>query len=330
MKKIIIPVLSIIFFSVSMVLYSCGGGSSENSSGNQNPDSGVTNNINVETDCIFIGAFESILGFIELSDLTSSSAEELDANVNLVGVLEDTFDIEAIVYDFVNTGSFADPGRLFAADEDILLEINTSSPNSVFVGVFGTVVLPGPIVKNINSVDGLAYDPNNDIYYGSNRELGLDYTFSFNLIEDGNDTLIDNVGLLSVMPGNISCGSGLCNDIDDLAYDTINEKLLAVINRNGVSNNILVEIDTDTGDFEEIGTIFFDGCSTPLQDIEGLGVTLNGRMFVTTGVEGNSRNDFFEIEIDNTFVPQRVCATRILELENSDTEGLDCSIDASL
>ncbi|MGI9533428.1 MAG: hypothetical protein ACR2NW_00620 [Thermodesulfobacteriota bacterium] len=311
--------------SVGLLISSCSG-SGDSNTGNQSTNE---NNINADTDCVYVGAFESVLSFLELNDLTSSSPEELTANETEVGVLESTFDIEAIVYDFIDNGSFPDPGRLFAADKDVLLEVNTSNADTKLIDVFGTIELPGSAVENIDNVDGLAYDPNNNIFYGSNRDLGLDYIFSFTLTDVGNETMIENVEFLSFMPGDILCGSGFCNDIDDLAFDLNGDRLLAIINSNDVIN-VLVEVDTTDGTMKVIGTIFIDDCSTPLEDIEGLGVTLNGRIFASTGISGNSRNDFFELEIDNSTSPVKVCATRILELLNVDAESLDCSIDSSL
>jgi len=329
MNRLKFPSIFICIVAVTVLLFSCGGGSGDdNSSGNQD----VTNNINIATDCIFVGAFESVLGFLELDDLTSDPTEELSVNVEIVAILEDTLDIEAIVYDFIDTGSFPDPGRLLAADRDVLLELSTSSSDSRLIGVFGVIEFPDQSAVNIDDVDGLAYDPNNNIFYGSNRLEGLDYIFTFEIDDSGNESVIDNVQLLAVMPGNIQCGNVACSDIDDLAFDSLNNRLLGIINGGVESDNLLVEINTDDGSFEEIGVIYTENCSVPVQDIEGLGVTLNGRIFATSGIFGNFTNDFFELAIDDDSAPARVCATWIIALESfsADNESLDCSIDTSL
>ena len=330
MKRISFQELFFYIVAITVFVASCGGGSGDDNNSDNSNNVGNTNNINEETDCIYVGAFESVLSFIELTGLTSSPPEELIAEEVEVGELEDTFDIEAIVYDFIENGSFPDPGRLFAADRDVLLELNTSNSDSELIGVFGIIEFPDQSAVNINNVDGLAYDPNNNIFYGSNRLPGLDYVFTFNIDDSGNESVIDNEQLLSVMPGNISCGNSSCTDIDDLAFDTQNNRLLGVLNRDIESNNLLTEINTDDGSFEEIGVIYTDDCNVPLQDIEGIGVTLNGRIFATTGLFGNEPNGFYELVIDDSESPVKVCAIRIIDTSFLDAESLDCSLDTTL
>ena len=327
MKRYILLFLLIIL-PTGLFLASCGGGSGDDSTGTENSNSGNETNINPETDCVYVGAFESVLSFLELSDLSVNTPEDLIAEERVVGVLDGASDVEAIVYDFLDNGSFPDTGRLFVADNDFLLEVDSSNAEAKMVDMFGILSVPGTGPENIDNVDGLAFDPNNNLFYGSERTDGLDFIFSFNLT-GGSDAMIENLELLSVMPGDISCGTGFCNDVDDLAFDVTTEMLLAIFNRNDVTN-VLVEIDVTDGSATEIGTIFVDNCSTQLEDIEGLGVTLNGRIFASTGFFGNNPNAFFELEIDDSVSPVRVCATRIVGLENMDAESLDCSIDSTL
>ena len=327
MNRKIFPIFLLFIFSICFLIFSCNSGSDD--SGSQNPDPNNTNNLNADTDCIYVGAFESVLALLEINDLTLNTPEDLTINEVEVGVLEEASDVEGIVYDFTENGSFPDPGRLLAADNEALLEVSTSNAETIMVDAFGTVEIPGPITDTIDNVDGLAFDPNENLFYGSQRDIDLDYIFTFTLDDTGNDTKIDNVELLSVMPGDILCGSDICVDIDDLAYDFVGNRLLAVINRDDVIN-LLVEVDTTDGSMEVVGTIFLDDCVTPLEDIEGLGITLNGRIFATTGLFGNMPNGFFELEIDDSTVPVKVCATRLLDLSNLDAESLDCSVDTSL
>ena len=121
-------------------------------------------------------------------------------------------DIEAIAYR-------PRTDQLFAADADTLGLLDTATGAFTPVaGTFGTCTLPGGATVAVTDVDGLSFDPFNDVLWAANRTGG------------GPDVLLQidpGTGLVVTsgtgLPGGASCVeiAGASDDIDDIAIDPL-------------------------------------------------------------------------------------------------------------
>lgn len=181
------------------------------------------------------------------------------------------------------TGTFRIEAAAFQPDSEVLFALNggqlgTVSLNSGLFSAKGSAVGTGSgSAGNItfDNIDGLTFDPTTGTLYGSQRIAG-----------DSPDVL------LTINPAtgaHVSDAFGPGADyvqitplpdqakIDDLAIDA-GGTLYAIANVNGHADR-LVTINPDTGALVDVG-------ATGTDDVEGLTVAPDGRMFGSTGNEG--------------------------------------------
>ncbi|PCJ64397.1 MAG: hypothetical protein COA58_13670 [Bacteroidetes bacterium] len=170
------------------------------------------------------------------------------------------------------------------------VDIATGLFTSVGPGIgSGTGILGGSSTSHsFTDVDGLAYDATNDILYGVERRSGnSDLLIAVNR-STGN--FIDNFfgsGLDFVE----IAGTGIKEDVDDIAFNPNTGQLLAVNNENSGDSTRYISIDPTTG----TGTVI---SIVGVGDFESLGYYNTGELYGTTGVEdagGYSANTFYQI-----------------------------------
>ncbi len=93
------------------------------------------------------------------------------------------------------------------------------------------------------------------------------------------------------------------SQIDDIAWDPLNRRLIAVTN-NGAGNSHLVEFDLTnyptSVTASDCGFIMFNG--SILEDTEGLSFSRPGELYITTGDQGvdvNNRRSLFKVPVNN-------------------------------
>jgi len=263
--------------------------------------------------------------------------------------------IEASEYDPVS-------GTLFAWDKADFgyIDLNTgafvslgTSPGNVcgyqagiYVCFDGTNGVALGMTSGTYDIDGMAYNPISDKWYGSVRikdgsateswsDWLVEYDSNGGLIPDafGYDAQGNPIGFLEVAWFTGSDGLDL-HDIDDLAFDPTNGQLYGIANRSGGSVTHMVAIDITNGSVTDLGTISTtqdcngDGASPePLLDVEGLSIDLQGRIWAVTGAfsgGGSCSNSMWEWNgaLDGT----PITATYYSLLSETDQESITCSV----
>jgi hypothetical protein len=181
------------------------------------------------------------------------------------------------------TGTFRVEAAAFQPDTDVLFALDGGQLGTVSLttGVFSAKASPvgtgsgsaGDIA--FDNIDGLTFDPSDGTLYGSQRIAG-----------DAPDVLlIINPSTGAHVPDAFGPGADYVQitplpdqaKIDDLAIDA-GGTLYAIANVGGHADH-LVTINPDTGALTDIG-------ATGTDDVEGLTVAPDGRMFGSTGNEG--------------------------------------------
>lgn len=212
------------------------------------------------------------------NDRSDPSGNSLDQLVSLnkdTGALvaigaTGTSHIEAIAFDI-------DGATLYAADAGQLGTINLTT------GVF--TALPNPIgsgsgsagTVNFNDVDGLSIDPDTGNLYGTQRRTG-----------GQDDALIQiNKQTGAYVPGAfggddyvVISGSGVLQDIDDIAIDPATGVMYAASNDGG-SGGLLITVNMTTG----AGAVVQDPFGA--DDMEGLAFFTDGQLYGSTGEYSN-------------------------------------------
>ena len=224
-----------------------------------------------------------------------------------------------------------DASKLVSIDDGFLTEYDP---------VTGTPTIIGPKIPNFdyldNSVspsvtrytteqdgDGMAIRPDGG-YWVSIRIDSVGGTLAWDALIrlDGSGNMVNDVwgaGLDGVAL--YHNGVDTLKDVDDLALDPVSGKLYANVNFEGLSDQILMEIDTLTGEMTYITTFSYNGEN--LRDIEGFGFTNNGLLYITTG--DNSLN--FHTNSSAYLVDLSTgVASQYVNLLNwgADYEGCDC------
>ena len=209
-----------------------------------------------------------------------------------VGVTGTGF-IESIATDPIND-------IIYAMDAGILGTIDVATGAFSAIGTLGT---GDGAIGNIllNDVDGLSYDPANEILWASHRISGNG--------PNTNDLLFKiDPATASVIPGEFANGDdyviveevfdstfgGSVYDVDDIAYNPYTGILYAIQNQDGPG--VITSINQFDGSVEQIIIDF------PDDDVEGLGITYLSELYGTTGDNGTtgSQNTFIFIDIVNS------------------------------
>ena len=172
--------------------------------------------------------------------------------------------------------------KLYAADADVFGEINIATGVFTQIGLFGTGNGAQGSVDFVD-VDGLAWDPFEQVMYASVRRDG------------GPDDLLIQVDITTGqhIPGAFNGNdyvvvekiNGL-DDIDDIAISTFDRKMYAIQNEDGQDSR-LIQIDMQTGATTDIGDL-------DVPNVEGLGFHPDGRLL---GVNGDSFRSVMEIPL---------------------------------
>jgi|GEM_PF-467164 len=210
------------------------------------------------------------------------------ANIGVTG----TGFIESIATDPIND-------IIYAMDNGTLGTIDAATGAFSQIATLGTA---DGAIGNIlmNDVDGLSYDPANQILWASQRISGEG--------EGTNDLLFKiDPATAAIIPGEFVNGDdyavveevfdstfgGPVYDVDDIAYNPYTGILYAIQNQDGPG--VITSIDQLTGEVEEVIIDF------PDDDVEGLGITYLSELYGTTGNNGStgSQNTFIFIDIAN-------------------------------
>jgi len=209
-----------------------------------------------------------------------------------VGVTGTSF-IESIATDPIND-------IIYAMDSGTLGTIDPATGAFSPIGTLGTANGGyGNIL--LNDVDGLSYDPANEILWASHRIPGLG---------PGTNDLIFKIdpATASIIPGEFANGDdyaiveevfdstfgGSVYDVDDIAYNPYTGILYAIQNQDGPG--VITSLDQLDGSVEQVIIDF------PDQDVEGLGITYLSELYGTTGNNGSTgaQNTFIFIDIANS------------------------------
>jgi len=179
---------------------------------------------------------------------------------------------------------------IYATDNGTFGIINVNTALFTPIGDVGSGNGDAGLIE-LNDVDGLTYDPVNQIMYGTHRVGGLgpgtnDVLFQIDVATGqlipgamlgANNKLADYVIIQEVFEGTFGIE---VYDVDDIAYNPYDGKLYAIQNQDGPGT--ITEIDPVTG---EIIEIVYD---TWKDDTEGLGFDYLGELYATGGEDGTS------------------------------------------
>jgi len=210
-----------------------------------------------------------------------------------VGVTGTGF-IEAIATDPVND-------IIYAANGGTLGTIEPTTGLFTAIGPVGTGngITIGSVL--FDDIDGLSYDPNNEILWASQRIGGLG--------QGTNDLLLKiDPATGAFIPGEFINGDDYAvvqeifdstfdddvYDVDDIAYNPYTDVLYAIQNQDGPG--LISELNKFDGTVEQVIIDF------PDDDVEGLGITYLSELYATTGDNGTSgsQNTFIFIDILNS------------------------------
>lgn len=180
-------------------------------------------------------------------------------------------------------------GNLYAANANRLGILSlTTGAFTALASTFGTGSgAAGDI--SLSDVDGLAYDANSGILYGTHRRDGADRDLLIQIDRSTGAHISDAFG-----PGVdyvVIDGPGVLSDVDDIAVDPITGAMLGASNDGGVGG-VLININQSTGVSAVIAAFGVD-------DIEGLAFFNDGQLYGSTGKDGNdpsTRNQLYHID----------------------------------
>ena len=207
---------------------------------------------------------------------------------------------------------------------------------------------PGPQAEgplgsfDLDDIKGIARDPISDIWYAVQRIDGGtscgrgDILFQFNpqtgAYIDGAFSDMDFNGSLDdyvvIRPPS---GEACHHIITDLTYDPFNARIYGIATGLGIYSNSsrLVQIDPEDGSTTDRGLIAFDDGSglVNISDIQGVSITTNDRMFITTGTLSNFPNQLFEI---TDYFIGTIITSFIDNLNRDDYQAITCQTFATL
>lgn len=219
-----------------------------------------------------------------------------------------TFNVEAIAF-------HPPTGTLYATDRDQLGTIDLATAQFTPIGQPLGIARGSEGDINIRDVDGLTFDAQTGILWGSNRR-GQDGDFDiFIQIDHVNGTIIQDafgIGVDYVVARPLLI-NGDFQDIDDLAIDPLTQIMYATANDSGERDH-LVTVDRVTGVITDLGLL-------GVNDMEGLAFDTTGELIGTTGKAGRTtRNSLWEIDKDTALAN----VASHFPLSQTDYEGVDC------
>ena len=138
-------------------------------------------------------------------------------------------------------------------------------------------------------IDGMAFDAVNDILYGTEKTTtGKDLLVAINR---GSGTLIPDFFGAGVDFVTIR-GTGVKDDVDDIAFNPITNELLAINNQSNGDSTRYISINVSTG----VGTVI---SIAGIGDMEGMDYYNNGELYATTGIvakTGYPANTFYSLD----------------------------------
>jgi hypothetical protein len=186
-------------------------------------------------------------------------------------------DIEAIAYW---------DGVLYGADAGDFGILNTTTGGfSIISEIDGGGTANGSAgAQQLNDVDGLSFDPWTGILWASSRRNG-NYDLLFQIDPSTGQYVPDAFG--TNVDYLIVDGSGVFNDVDDIAVSPADGELYTV--GNDGTNDQLLNINKYTGTVTVVGALSDN-------DIEGMAYFNDATFY---GTKGNSPSDFYEIDPSN-------------------------------
>lgn len=195
-------------------------------------------------------------------------------------------------------------GELYAADAAYFIRIDILNCTVDTIGAFGSAtgyeVNPfsgagSSVTITLDDVDGLVYDPINDIWYGVDRVGGIqalpeDRLFIFDpltgMVIPGQFPDLDGDGVLDdfVSIESIPTGTTTLADVDDIGINPFTGDIYGIFNYGNGSSTYIAIIDPADGSTNSACQVTYNG--NILRDVEGLSIDLMGRILVTTGELG--------------------------------------------
>jgi len=239
-----------------------------------------------------------------LNAINRTTGEEVDR-----GPTDPAADIEAIaIQSATGTLYAANTGTLGTLNKDngTFTEIGKFTPDDDVEGANGS--------QSLDDVDSLSFAPGSDTLYGADRRPNeADLLFKIDpetgeFVEDAfTNENGDKVDYLPITYDGISGPA----DIDDIAIDDDGEVYAVLVEGGGGSvTSDLATLDLTSGEAAKVGDT--------ADNVEGLTLDVDGTLFGTTGLSGETPNSFLRIsKVDGT-------ATVISELDDKDYEAIAC------
>ncbi len=202
--------------------------------------------------------------------------------------------IEAVAFNPINQ-------MLFTFNQNVFGSIDLGSGNFTAIGTaLGNA--DGALGNiNISDIDGMTYDPYQNIFWASSRRNGgtdHDVTVQIDPITGAYipNAFGPNIDYI-VMEEAFDAGIGqLVYDIDDIALDPQTNELYGIANQGGNGGSLVIYNKTDGTIKQVVGT--FGG----IDDMEALGFFSDGSLFGSTGNNGpdpNDSNKYYRLDKSN-------------------------------
>ena len=194
-------------------------------------------------------------------------------------------------------------------------------------------------IIDFHDVDGLARNPISDVWYAvARREDGVpcglpDVLFQFDPLTGlyipgafpdlNGDSQPDDYVVIQ-QPSSAPC----LHLVDDLGFDPYSGKLYGIANGNDIYSNqtSIVQIDPVYGSTTDLGNVVYDPGTGPanIMDAEGLTITLDGNVLITTGNSGPFKNTLYQLSGLGT--GGTITATKLIDLTYFDIEAITCMV----
>ena len=217
--------------------------------------------------------------------------------------LADTEEVEAIAFS-------PNSDTLFASNGADLGFVDLTTGAYTLIGSFGSGDGADGILA-FDDVDGLTWDPVNNVLFASVRVPGQDILIRVDRSTGAHipDAFGPNIDYVRIT------GPLILADVDDIAINPADGEMYAVANTS-TNNDILINIDKNTGVSTKIGDVLVD-------NMEGFGFSNDGLLYATTGKSSGAGTDnsFFSLDIGTGN------ATLITNLTTGqDYESCDCMV----